>query len=159
MRRRRHGRGRHLRGNGVSTNATNRVFGWKYVVFAFLSGLAAIFVTWIEYEWIRARSKSPPMYLPVALSLVASCGLIGGVFALWIRTRQSLQIETISSVCIAVCVLAFLVEIQPIAAGNNESGEVFPLVFLPGLWVVAHAILSRRRLKELSKSEVTQWLH
>jgi drug/metabolite transporter superfamily protein YnfA len=97
------------------------------------------------------------MYLPVILSLVASCALIGGVFALWVHTRQSLRIEVASSICITVCVFAFLVEIQPIAAGNNDSGEVFPLVFLPGLWIGAHAILSRRKLKKISNPEVIPW--
>jgi hypothetical protein len=97
------------------------------------------------------------MYVPATISLVAGCALIGGLFLLRIHTRRSLRIETLSSTCVVLCVLAFLAEIQPIAAGNNDSGEVFPLVFLPGLWILAHAILSFGKLKKLRKSEVTTW--
>ncbi len=141
----------------MTSNATVRIIGWKYVTFAVFSGLAAIFATWIEYEWIRGWSNTLLMYAPVVLSLLATCALIGGLFPLWIRTRRSLHVEITSSICISVCVFAFLVEIQPIAAGNNDSGEVFPFVFLPGVWIAAHAILCRRKLKIVHRSEVTPW--
>jgi hypothetical protein len=97
------------------------------------------------------------MYIPALISLVATCALIGGLLILRFYKRTSLWLEATSSFCVVICVLAFLLEIQPIAAGNNDSGEVFPLVFLPGVWLLAYAILSSRRLQQLRKPEVTPW--
>jgi energy-coupling factor transporter transmembrane protein EcfT len=97
------------------------------------------------------------MYTPVAISFAASCALIGGLLVVRSKPWHALWIGTVSSACIVVGVLAFLVEIQPIAAGNNDSGEVFPFVFLPAIWIFGFAIISYTKLRKLRLHEVTPW--
>jgi hypothetical protein len=132
----------------VTRNATKRV-GWKYVIFGVLSAFAAIITTGIEGAWVRGWSNNLAMYIPVAISLVASCALVGGLLFLRGYLLESLWIESASSICICICVLIFLFEIQPIAAGNNDSGEVFLLVFLPAIWLSVFALFSFGKLKRL----------
>ncbi len=141
----------------MSTSNTGRGFGWKHVVIGVFSGLAAILVTAIEWLWISGWSNKLAMYTPVAISFAASCALIGGLLVVRSKPWHSLWIGTISSVCVVVGTLSFLVEIQPIAAGNNDSVEVFPFVFLPAIWIFGFAIIGCTKLRKLRLHEALPW--
>jgi len=136
---------------------TIRSSEWKYLTFSALTLLFAIFSTFIEWLWVHGWSSSKAMCIPPAVSTLGTLGLFVGPYSISFFPRQALRISLVSSVLVIACVALFLVEIQSIAAGNNDSGEVFPLVFLPAIWVLVFALITLRKLRQLRTPEVTQW--
>ena len=91
------------------------------------------------------------MYVPVVASVFATVGLIVSVLPMSAHLRLRLAIG--ASFLLVLSVLYFLVEITPIASGNNDSGEVFWIVMIPAILLCAFSFFSYLKAKKLVVQE------
>jgi hypothetical protein len=120
-----------------------------------IATLASIFIAWIEDGFIRSWSKVGWMSLPVVVSALASIVLIATLFP--IRSLLTIRLRVWSLMLSVASVFCFLIEITPIAQGNNNSGEVFWIVTLPALLLLICAYRTVLKIKQLRTLEVTPW--
>jgi Na+/H+-translocating membrane pyrophosphatase len=138
--------------NLIATNKTTRTIEWGYAAVTMAALLAAMFLTWLEWAFVRSWSDERAMYVPVIVSAFGTVFLLVGVYFIRRNKRFSLQINTWASGVITTMAVLFLIEIVPIAQGNNDSGEVFWLIVLPAIGLFAHARLSYSKIRSLSIS-------
>jgi putative effector of murein hydrolase LrgA (UPF0299 family) len=106
-----------------------------------------MFLAWLEWGFIRSWSKVQIMYAPSLGSALGVAALFAGLCLIPVNKRLSIQFNAYASVFLVVMAFLFLAEIVPIAQGNNDSGEVFWLIVLPAIGLLAHAHRSYLKLK------------
>ena len=109
--------------------------------------LAACFLIWLEVGFIRSWSNSFSMYTPPLISVLAMLFLLGSSLSLRRRLAFAFRINAVAATIIVTMALLFLVEIIPIAQGNNDSGEVFWFIVLPAIGISVFAYRSQLRSK------------
>jgi len=73
------------------------------------------------------------------------------IVSILLQSRKSLMLALIIAASAASVLMTcwFLVEITPIAQGNNDSGEVFWFVVFPAIGLFIYACISYSKLKTL----------
>jgi hypothetical protein len=125
---------------------STKSLSWLYMIATAVSIMAILFLALLESLFIRSWSNSKIMYLPSVITLVAALFLTVSTL---IRSRTALRLKlvTVASVASILMTCLFLLEIVPIAQGNNDSGEVFWFVVLPTIGLLAYAYFSYLKLK------------
>jgi hypothetical protein len=106
--------------------------------------VAAAFLAFIEWAFAKSWLTEKWMYIPPYVSGVGAACLLMGALAFRTRPSISSRIQAASSVLVTLMAFLFLVEITPIAQGNNDSGEVFWFVMLPAIFLTAYAYSAHR---------------
>ena len=122
-------------------------------VAALFAIFAGLFLIWIEEAFVRSWSNDRWMYLPVIVSAVAMLCLL--VSFLPFAALHKLRFRIAGSGLLVFAVACFLIEIIPIATGNNDSGEVFWIVMLPAILLSVYLYFSYLKVHEIQRKEVT----
>ncbi len=119
---------------------------WLCSASAIVSGICLSAIEWLFVgAWFTTRSA----YAVPAASF-ACTGLVILGLALEPRTRTvALRIAAFGAGALVLCVLMFLVQIEPIAQGNNDSGEVGALLLPPAVILFAYAFYSNSKLRNI----------
>jgi hypothetical protein len=134
----------------IRIETTNRVIGWGYIVATVFALFAGLFLAWLEWSFLRSWSNVGSMYGPPIGSAIGVIGLLTALLVIPRYKNYSLQLGTYVSGIIVLMAFWFLIEITPIAQGNNDSGEVFWFIVLPTIWLLTHTFRSYSRLKSAS---------
>jgi hypothetical protein len=118
--------------------------GWGYLVATIMAIAATVFCSWLEWVFVRSWSNQKPMYFPSLVTAVAAVILMGSIV---FRSERMLALQTASAATSILMACWFLIEIIPIASGNNDSGEVFPFVALPMVGLFVYACVSYSKLR------------
>jgi FtsH-binding integral membrane protein len=132
---------------------TTRVGGVGYIIATIFALLAGSFLAWLEWGFIRSWSNGQLMYGPPIGSVIGIVGLLFGLCLAKKYQHLSLRINTYASAVLILMATIFLVEIIPIAQGNNDSGEVFWFIVLPAIWLFIYAYRSDSKSKSISIKE------
>ncbi len=120
---------------------------WWYALSTVFVVLLGFFLFWIEdafaRSWFLAPYKSWPARSTGLMSLVIAVSSL----LYFIRPRFVLFVNSAASGTISIMVLCFLVSITEIARGNNDSGDVFWIVVLPGIVCAIYSYISFRKIK------------
>jgi hypothetical protein len=124
----------------------SKSLGWRYLAATIVATAATMFSGWLEAAFVRSWSNEKLMYFPSLVTAVAAVVLIPSVV---LRSERMLIFQTASAIASVLMTCWFLVEIIPIASGNNDSAEVFPFVALPAIGLFAYACVSYSKFKTL----------
>jgi hypothetical protein len=128
---------------------TAEPLGWRYIVATIFAIGAALFLAWLEDLFVRSwAADSTFMYFPAFVTAVAALVIVISTF-LYSRRVLMLWFIVAASVAAVSMTCWFLLEIIPIAQGNNDSGDIFWFVVLPSIALSIYAFVSYSKLKAL----------
>jgi hypothetical protein len=140
----------------MTETATNQVRR-SYIIAKTFALLAGLFLVWLEWGFTRSWSNVGSMYGPPIGSAIAVLGLSAALIIGRIQLGLSQRISTYAAAVLVLMAFCFLIEITPIAQGNNDSGEVFWFIVLPAIWLTIYAYRSHSRSKTSSAKEARAW--
>jgi len=114
--------------------------------------LAGAWLAWLEGAFLTSWMPNDRVHLIPIFTGIATAGLLAGMVLLRLSKRLAFATIAVSSGLAAFFVLVFIGQIAPVAQGNNDSGEVFWPVALPGLVLAAYgycAFLKDRGLRKM----------
>ena len=137
----------------MNLDKPNPIIRKMHSVAAVFATFAGLFLIWIEEAFVRSWSNDRWMYFPALVSAVATLCLL--VSFLPFADLHKLRLRIASSGLLVFAVACFLIEIIPIATGNNDSGEVFWIVALPAILLSIYFYFSYLKIHEIKRKEVT----
>ncbi len=128
----------------------DKAYSWCFVAAGAVTVLAGSFLAWLEGAFVESWMYDKHANLSSIATGAATLFLLIGLILLRSSQQYALRLIAISAAAAALCVVVFLVQISPVAQGNNDSGEVFWPVVLPGILLATYgfwALLSDRQLR------------
>lgn len=134
----------------VSVYPSSRRY-WRYGTATMSVILSGFFLLWIEDAFARSWFLSPYISWPARTTGLMSLVILVSSLLYFMCPRFVLFVNAVASGMIALMVICFLASIFDIARGNNDSGDVFWFVVLPGIVSATYSFNSYKKAKSSSR--------
>jgi hypothetical protein len=124
---------------------------WQYGAATLLVVLLGFFLFWIEDAFARSWFLPPYKSWPARTTGLMALVIVVSSLLYLMRPRFVLLVNSAASGTIAIMVICFLASILDIAQGNNDSGDVFWPVVLPGIVSATYSFRSYKKAKDRSR--------
>jgi hypothetical protein len=136
----------------MQQSGTNLSLSWWFWSLTGLALLSGIWLTGLEWLFIEGWFSGRLVYVTPVLSLLATLGIVFGLVFLRSKKFALLKLVAMGAGALVLCVLMFIVEITPVAQGNNDSGEVVFLLIPSTVLLVAYAFYAFSKFRKISTS-------